>query len=135
MGITIEQLKDYVREALQSTFEWRCGLGSTGDIPLLMVEAGGDLVFAAPEAMAKDNIAAANLLARLVDDVDNLDPVIACTVLGLLNSCGDPTAIFRDGRFSAVIEPIGLRNQATGKYWRPATVTDVLRYALATAQL
>ena len=135
MAITIHQLKELVRDALQSAFEWRCGLGLNGELPALILEASGDLAFAAPEAMESDHIVAANLLAGLIDDVDNLDPAIAATVLDLLNSCADPTALFYDGRFRAMLDAIGQRDRWTGERWRPTSATAVLRHALATAQI
>jgi hypothetical protein len=135
MAITIGQLKDYLRDGLQSVFEWRCGLGASGEVPALIFERNGGFSFAAPDTMESDNIAAANLLAGLIDDVDNLDPIVAATVLDLLNSCNDPTAIFFDGRFQAMLELIGQRSKVTSVRWRPTTATAVLRHALATAQI
>jgi hypothetical protein len=131
--MTIEQLKNQVREALQSAFEWRCGLGTIETHGALrLVETAGGPAFAAPDDMEGEHIAAANLLGRLVDDVDNLHPAIGARLLELLNSYQDPSSIFEDGRFDGVIQAIGARDWS-GRRWRPQTVTDLLRQVLADA--
>ena len=131
--MTNEELKDRVREALQSAFEWRCGLGTMETHRALrLVETAGGPAFEAPGDMGSENIAAANLLGRLVDDVDNLHPAIGARLLELLNSYRDPSSIFDDGRFYAMVQAVGARDER-GQRWRPETATDLLRQMLADA--